>query len=86
MGNKSYFYTWGEDLIKLDLDQLIVSLITHEMINSNKYKKTKKYLALKAYPNADDEDFSEEDWSLISKKFKTFFIRKRECHQHPIKR
>lgn len=65
----------AEDFTKLELDQLIVPLITHKMINSNEDKRKKKKqkdLAPKAYPNDDDHDLSDKDISLLYRKLKTF--------------
>lgn len=61
-----------KDLTKLQLNQLIGSLITHEMINLNEEekKKKKKDLALKAYPDGDGEEFNDEGLAFLSKSLK----------------
>lgn len=59
----------ARDLTKLEVDQFIGSLITHEMINFNDDKRKRKDLALKASsPNNDDEDIKDEKILLLSRK------------------
>lgn len=51
----------AKNLIKLELEQLIGSLIALKMINSDDRKK-KKYLALKAsHLDNDDDDINDEE-------------------------
>lgn len=71
----------ANDLAKIELDQLINSLITHEMINSIDDDKDKKALTLKASPNDDNEDINEEDFSLLSRNFKSFFTKGENCRK-----
>lgn len=60
--------------MKLELDQLICSLITHEMIKStDDDKKKKEDLAFKASPDEDDdddEDINDKDFVLLSESTK----------------
>lgn len=59
-----------KDLTKLELNQLICSVITNVMITSNDEKKKKKDLRPKASPptNADDE-INNEEMAILSRKF-----------------
>lgn len=63
----------AKDLNKLEIDQFIGSLITHEMINSNDDKNKKKDLALKAFP--DDKKINDEDISLLSENLNGFLSK-----------
>lgn len=66
----------AKDLNTLKLDQLVKSLITHEMITSNDDKKKKKDIALKASNFHDDDE--DEEMAFLSRKFRIFLIRKKE--------
>lgn len=56
-----------KDLNKLDLDQLIRSLTTYEIINSNENDKMKKKKGpvLKTYPDGDHEYYNDEDLAFL---------------------
>lgn len=69
----------AKNLTKLELDQLISSFITHEMINFTNDDQKKKGLALKASPHGDDyEEINDKDFELLSRKFKMFSIKRRQ--------
>lgn len=68
----------ARDLSKLDLDQFIcLTYYSWDDWFKWRWEEKRKDLALKAYPNDDDKDFSEEDLVLLSNKFK-----ERRWHQH----
>lgn len=56
MGRKVNAILEANDPTQRELNQLIGSLITREIINSNDKKKKKKGLALTASPFANDDD------------------------------
>lgn len=66
---------------KLELNQLIVFLIAHNMFNSNedeKMKKKKKDLVLKTYLDGDGTYFNNEDLAFLLKKLKNICIEMRK--------
>lgn len=66
----------AKDLTMLTLEQLVESLITHEMLTSTNDRKKKKYLALKVFTVNDDcDDDEEEETAFLSRKFKQFLTR-----------
>ena len=69
----------AKDLTKFPLDELIGSLMTHEiqMLENEDESKKKMRIALK-FSIIKNEDEDEEDIVLMTRKFKNFLKRKKE--------
>lgn len=69
----------AKGFIMLKLEQLIGSLITHEMITPIDDKKKKQDLALKISTTSDNcDDDEDEEIVFLSRKFERFLNRKKE--------
>ena len=80
----------ARDLSKLPLEELMGSLMTHEIMmkdhdeDEEKEKKKKKSLALKSFTQDEDEEDEEigeselEDYALLSKKYKKYLTLKKK--------
>ncbi|GAV72618.1 UBN2 domain-containing protein, partial [Cephalotus follicularis] len=74
----------AKDLKTLPLVDLTGSLMTHELSikkkddEEKKDKRKKKYVVLKSSTNEENEDDSDEDLSLITRKFKRFLENKKK--------
>lgn len=78
MGPKITAILEANDPTQLELNQLMGSLITHEIFNSNDEIKTKKDLALKPSPPAnDDDDINNEEWDSSLENSNVFYQEER---------
>ena len=77
----------AKDLTKLPLEELLGSLMTHEiqMLENEDESKKKMRIALKSSISEDDDD-DEEDIVLMTRKFKNFLKRKKEKRSLKYKR
>jgi hypothetical protein len=80
----------AKDLTKLSLDELMGSLMTHEMNQVKEDEdegRRKRGIALKATCSSEDESSEDEDeeFALFTKKFKKFFRKKQGDKRFPRK-
>ncbi|GAV62605.1 UBN2 domain-containing protein, partial [Cephalotus follicularis] len=74
----------AKDLNTLPLEDLLGSLVTHELSikkkddDEEKEKRKKKVVVLKSFANEESEDDSDEELSLITRKFKRFLENKKK--------
>ena len=76
----------AKDLTKLTLEELIGSLVTHEIIMKEHMKKEsnkKKSIVSKTILEVDSEDIlDEEDVAYLTLKYKNFVERKKQLKRH----
>ncbi|GAV57232.1 UBN2 domain-containing protein, partial [Cephalotus follicularis] len=81
----------AKDLNTIPLEDFLGSLMTYELSIKNKNddeekkKWKKKVIELKSSTNDDSEKNSDEEFALITRKFKKFFANKRKFGGNPYK-
>ncbi|GAV69294.1 UBN2 domain-containing protein [Cephalotus follicularis] len=82
----------AKDLNTLPLEDLLGSLMTHELSmlkkddDEEKEKMKKKVVALKSFTIEESEDDNDEELALITRKFKRFLASKKKFGGKPIKK